>query len=110
MAFLDRVRPMALPWLLGLIGLALLAGACSEAEPQGFTNSRSGFLAACTDPIEDSRLTSSICQCVFDETQSELTFERFREIDETLVADLEADLPPEVLDIIAGCIIEAARL
>jgi hypothetical protein len=104
----DRLRPVL---ALVLVGLALVGGACSEDEPQGFTDdSRNGFLAACTRPLEDSRLTGAICQCVFDETQAQLSFERFREIDETLLADPEAELPDDVLDIVATCVIDEADL
>ena len=97
--------------LLGLVALVLAFSACADEEPQEFTaDTRSGFLAACTDPLTDSRLTSSICQCVFDETQTQLSFDRFEQIDELLLLDPEAELPEELVDIIAECVMEAARL
>lgn len=90
---------------------SLLASGCAEDEPHEFTDdTRSGFLAACTDPLDDSLLTSSICQCVFDQTQTQLSFERFEQIDELLVLDPETELPDELVDIIATCVIEVADL
>jgi hypothetical protein len=104
----DRVRPVA---LAPLVALALLATACSDDEPQGFTaDSRSGFLAACTQPLDDSRLTSAICQCVFDETQAQLPFTRFREIDEALLVDPEAELSDDIVEIVATCIVDEGDL
>ncbi|MEM9562358.1 MAG: hypothetical protein AAGA93_07080 [Actinomycetota bacterium] len=96
---------------------ALLVAACSEDEPQDFTaDNRTGFLAACTQPLDDSRTISAVCQCVFDETQAQLTFERFRSIDDELIAqadDEEIDdpsLPDDLAEIIAGCLIAEADL
>lgn len=95
------------PLVVGLVGL----GACSEEEPEDFTaDTRSAFLAACTEPLADSRLISAICGCVFEESQGALSFERFEAIDSELVLDPEADLPDEVAEIVARCFIEEAEL
>ena len=105
------------------VSAGLLASACAEEEPQDFTvDTRTGFLAACTQPLEDSRLISAICQCVFDETQGQLSFERFQAIDAELVAQAEAAeeaettpqfaprLPDDLADIIADCVVAETEL
>ncbi len=93
--------------LVGLLGLV----GCSEEEPEDFTaDTRSAFLAACTEPLADSRLISAICGCVFEESQGALSFDRFEAIDADLVLDPEADLPDEVAEIVARCVIEETEL
>lgn len=97
--------------LLALVAAPLLAVACSDEEPQGFTrDNQSGFLAACTLPLEDSRLTSAICQCVFDEGQVRIPFGRFAAIERELLEDPDQELPQELVEIVAQCVIEEAEL
>ncbi len=95
--------------LILVVGVGL-AG-CSSDEVEDFTpDIREGFLEACTRPLDDSRLTSAICQCAFDETQAQLSFDEFAEVEEALQADPESTLPPEIAEIVAGCVVEAAEL
>ncbi len=116
----QRCGHRAIGRLAGLaVASALVLAACSDEEPQDFTaDNRTGFLAACTQPLEDSRTISAVCQCVFDETQAQLTFEEFRAIDAELVAQAAADddvegdpaLPDDLAEIIAGCLIAETDL
>ena len=95
---------------VGLTATMLLAG-CAEEEPEDFTaDTRTAFLAACTEPLADSRLISAICGCIFEETQVQLSFERFEAIDSELVLDPEATLPDDIAGIVARCIIDEAEL
>jgi hypothetical protein len=90
---------------------SLVAG-CSEEEPQEFSgDNRSGFLAACIYPLEDTLLTSSICQCVYDESLVQVPFTRFAAIEREL-RDEEGDheLPEELVEIVVQCVIEEAEL
>ena len=97
--------------ILTLIAIPLTAAACSQEEPQEFTNdNRDGFLAACTEQLEDTRLTSAICQCVFDESQVRIPFVRFTTIERELQEDRERELPEELVDIIAQCVIDEGEL
>ncbi len=94
-----------------MVAAGSVLSACAEDEPTGFTaDNRSGFLAACTQPLEDTRLVSAICQCVFDETQVKIPFSRFATTDATLQELPERPLPPEITGIIADCVIEEADL
>ena len=106
-----------------MVGGGLLLAACAEEEPQDFTvDTRTGFLAACTQPLDDSRMISAICQCVFDETLGQLSFERFQAIDEELLAQAEAAeeaetepefgprLPDDLAAIIADCVVAETEL
>lgn len=93
--------------VLGALGLA----ACAEEEPTEFgEDNRDGFAAACSQPLEDSRLVSDICQCVFDETTSNIVFSEFAALDTRLTENAELSLPIEVTDIIADCVLEEADL
>ena len=73
-------------------------------------STKSTDLGACTEPLADSRLVSAICGCIFEETQVQLTFERFETIDSELVLDPEASLPDDIAGIVADCVIEEAEL
>lgn len=97
--------------LFGLAMLAIVAAGCAEEEPTDFTaDNRSGFMAACSVPVDDSLLISDICQCAFDKTQAEIPFDRFTAIDEELKATPGRLLSTEITEIIADCIIEEADL
>jgi hypothetical protein len=92
---------------LGALGLA----ACAEEEPTEFSaDIRSGFLAACSQPLEDTRLIGDICQCVFDETRSAIVFSEFTALDAELAEDREQTLPTELTEIIADCVLDEADL
>ena len=94
-----------------VLGVAIGLAGCAEEEPEDFTaGTRSAFLAACTEPLADSRLTSAICGCVFEESQARLSFDRFEAIDSELVLDPEVELPDDVAAIVAACVIEEAGL
>ena len=98
----------------GFVVVVLAAGiltACADETPTEFTDdNRSGFLAACSQPLEDTRLVNQICQCVFDETQSAIPFAEFSEIDAALIENPESNLPLEINQIIADCVVEEAEL
>ncbi len=90
---------------------ALTLVACAEEEPTEFTDdNRSGFLAACSQPLDDSRLVNQICQCVFDETQSAIPFAEFSEIDAALIENPDSALPAEITQIISDCVVEEADI
>ena len=91
--------------------LTVVLGACSEPIQTEYTAQESeNFFAACTVPVEDSILQGRLCQCVFERAQTQITYERFAEIDAALVADPLADLPPELTEIVAQCVIDEADL
>lgn len=94
-----------------LVAAALLLAACSEEGPTDFTaDNRAGFLAACSEPLEDAVLIGQICQCVFERTQDEFAFEEFEAMDEALQADPTQSLQAEVNVIIADCVRTEAEL
>lgn len=98
------------PVLALVLAVGVVLAGCADEEPEDFTvDNRNGFMAACTRPVEDSRVTTAVCQCVFDAT-TDLEFGRFVEIDDILVADPEADLPDELVEIIADCYVAESGL
>ncbi|MGI9598405.1 MAG: hypothetical protein ACR2QK_19730 [Acidimicrobiales bacterium] len=110
MSLRPSFRPR-LPMAAAMVVLGLLTAACGDDPPTDFTaDTRTGFMAACSVPLDDSRLVSDICQCVFEQTQNEIPFTRFSATDRQLKEDPERVLSAEINGIIADCIIEEAEL
>ncbi len=88
-----------------------LAAACSPGTPTDYSEqTRDAFLASCAEPLADALLRIELCQCVFDESQKQIPYDRFAEIEAALLVDPVADLPTELNDIIADCVISIADL
>ncbi len=85
--------------------------ACSPGEPTDYSEqTRDAFLASCAEPLEDALLRIELCQCVFDESQKKIPYERFEEIEADLLLDPAAELPTQFNEIIADCVISIADL
>lgn len=95
--------------LVALAGFALV-GCSGDAQTDFTVDNESGFMAACTTAIEDSRLVSGICQCVFEQTEAQIPFAEFSATEEELVGSPDLELPQEITDIIADCVIEEGEL
>lgn len=92
---------------LVLVG-ALGAVACGEEQAEvDFTED---FLTACSDPLEDARLVGDICQCVFERSQRTIDIERWQTLDEELKANPDQGLPPELVELLADCIVDEGEL
>lgn len=99
-----------------MASLLASAAACGEDVQIDFAQENAdAFMAACTTSPEDLLLYTRLCQCVIDTAQARLRFAEFAQID----ADLRAEgvdgapapeLPPEIVDIVAECVIEEADL
>ncbi len=97
--------------LIALVGLA--AASCGDEVATDYTSAhRDAFLAACSSPLDDPRLLSDICVCVYDRLEDEISFSRFEAISESLVTvdGSEPPLPDEVVDAIADCFVSEADL
>ncbi len=130
-------------WVQGWVVVAVLAGlataglaACSDDEPVDYTAAhREAFLAACSRPLDDPRLLSDVCGCVYDRVEDEVSFGEFQRLDSLLageaaaagvVADTDADgadadgavappttateLPTEIAQLVADCFTTEADL
>lgn len=76
----DRVIALA---AVGLVAMALAA--CSDEIPTDYTaDHREAFLAACSRPLDDPRLLSDVCGCVYDRIEDEVPFDEFQRIDARL--------------------------
>jgi hypothetical protein len=97
---------------LAAVVMAVATVSCgADEQVYDFTGeTRDGFLLACTTQLDDSRLTTAVCQCVFDETQRRLSFDEFEAVDRQLIDDGDAPLPDEVVEVMAGCIVDEANL
>lgn len=88
-----------------------VAGCGEEPVVEDFTAAnQDAFLTACARPIDDPRLLSDVCRCVFDRAEDELGYERFNAIDAELRADPTAELPEDVVDILTDCFIDESGL
>lgn len=59
--------------------------ACSEEIPTDYTAAhREAFLAACSRPLDDPRLLSDVCGCVYDRIEDEMPFDEFQRMSEGL--------------------------
>jgi len=89
---------------------ALLAGCGTETPTEYGAENRESFLAACVDESVDGLFQQRICQCVYDEAEASVPFERFVEIEDQLRDDETAPLPDDLLDLVARCVIEEGDL
>ncbi len=100
----------------------LLVGCADDETPTNYTSAnRDAFLTACSQPLDDPRLISEVCGCVYERLEFEMSFDDFVELDEALtppeVEDDESNpvtppvtLPDEMTDIVADCFVEEADL
>jgi hypothetical protein len=89
--------------------LAVLAGCGSEAPAEYSDETRANVLASCADDT-DGALTGDVCACAYRSIRTRLPYERFAEIDQDLRARPGSPLPDDVLELVAGCIVEVGEL
>ncbi len=103
------VTTLAAAALLGATG-------CSEETQLDFVQDNAdGFMAACTSTTDDTLLQTEICQCVIDTAQVRLRFSEFEAIEATLTVEVaDGDPPPplspQIVEIVAECVIEVGEL
>ena len=97
--------------LIAAATVALGLSACgTETATEYSAENQEAFMAACVDGPIDGVYQQRVCRCVYEEAQDTIPFERFLEINEEL-ADVENSvLPEDLLDVIAGCVIEEGDL
>ncbi|MGH1489070.1 MAG: hypothetical protein ACRBK7_06690 [Acidimicrobiales bacterium] len=94
-----------------MIVLGIGLSGCSEPEATEFTDdTKSGFMAACSDQVTDSEVIGDVCECVFESTQEEMVFTQFATIDQQLVENPDSPLSSEVTQFVADCVISTADL
>ena len=117
-------------FLVFVFAAVMLLTGCSS-EPEKYTSvNRNGFMSSCTQTAGDVEteafeseqdrqeklsevddpLITSLCQCVLEETEKSVQIEEFIELDAKLVEDPDLDLPTDVKQTIADCLIETAEL
>lgn len=95
--------------LIGLFGLAVSACA-PEPQTEYSQQTEDNFFAACTDPVNDSILHTRLCQCVYQRMRVVVPYGRLVVLDEEMVADPELRLQPELVELIADCVIQEGDL
>jgi len=98
--------------LVGLAALvAMMATSCGvEAATEYSVDNKDSFLAACADEDTDPILQQRLCQCVFEEAEASMAFERFVEINDLLADAPGSPLPRDLLELVASCVVEEADL
>jgi len=96
---------------LAVVLLAAMAtAACGQDEATDYTSAhRDAFLAACSRPLDDPRLLSDVCACVYDEMEQEIPFSEFERISEALESP-STPLPDEIAQAVADCFVREADL
>lgn len=96
----------ALPTIVigALVALAGLPGCGDEPVVEDFaTTNEEGFLTACAQPIDDPRLVSDVCRCVYDRIEDETSYDDFATMDLALSTNPTAALPDELVEAISDC-------
>ena len=127
----DTVGPVTKARLLAVLAaLLLVAAACGNSgaptswddnaadykgEPnvgQPERNFRDGCEEAGQDDLDEQVRENlvDVCECGFDRIRESLTFEEFKELDDDLRSDINADLTQEVSQIMRQCILEESGL
>lgn len=87
----------------------------SPLEPdvgQAERNFRDGCKEAGGDDL-DERVQdnlSEVCKCSFDDIREALTFDEFKQLDDDLRSDINADLTEQVSEIMRRCILEESGI
>lgn len=96
--------------VLVIVASALVAGCGDDAPTDYSATTTDDFFAACTDATLDSVLHTRLCQCVIDELTSELDYATFVELSDAMAAEPAPPTAPEIVDVVADCVIEVGDL
>jgi hypothetical protein len=92
-----RLRPLSV-----VVSLLLVAAGCGDRSPTDYSDeTEEQFMASCVPSLGESE--RDVCRCAYDEIRSQLSFEEFEELDEQLRDDPDAELPDDVVDLVAAC-------
>jgi hypothetical protein len=83
--------------------LALLGGCGGGGDDDaGYSaDTRASFLEPCVSGLGDDG--QAICECSYDRIVEDVPFDTFQSIDRELQDNPDAELPDDVLDIVAAC-------
>lgn len=88
-----NVAPRAV--MTGVVLLLFGLTACSEELPTDYTAAhREAFLAACSRPVDDPRLLSDVCVCVYDRIEDQVAFNEFLRMSERLAGSVASTTAP----------------
>jgi hypothetical protein len=99
-----RLRPLCVV----TISLGLVATGCGDRSPSEYSDeTEEQFMASCVPSLGESE--RDVCRCAYDEIRGQLSFEEFQELDEQLRDDPDAELPDDVVDLVAACAADPDR-
>ena len=94
-----------------IVVAAAVTAACGTDAPTEYrAENQEAFMAACVDGPVDGIYQQRVCQCVYDEAEATMPFERFLEINDQLSDVDTAVLPEDLVDLVAACVIEEGDL
>ena len=95
-----------------VVGAVVALGACGSDDPNtGYSaENRDAFLTACTIPGEDPTLIRDVCECTYDEIETNVPFADFVDFEERLQLDALEPLPDEITELMADCFVAVADL
>lgn len=100
--------------MYSLLAVGLLTfgvSACGAETPTEYSaENRDAFMAACVDGPVDGIYQQRVCLCVYEEAETNIPFERFLEIEDQLTDVENPDLPEDLLELVAQCVIEEGDL
>lgn len=100
--------------LYGLITCGFVVfglSACGTETPTEYSaENQEAFMAACVDGPVDGIYQQRVCLCVYEEAEATIGFERFLEIEGQLADVEDSELPEELLELVARCVIEEGDL
>ena len=94
-----------------VIGGLLIAACGSDTDQTNYNAAnRDAFLAACTDSSLDDRLVRNVCECVYEQIESNMEFEELEALEGSLQLDALRSLPDDVAEYVAECFVAEAEL
>lgn len=97
-------------WVVAVVAV-FGVGCGDEVVETSYTElNRDAFMAACTDGSVDLRLVGDVCECTYDEIETNLALEDLIALEESLKLDSLSPLPESVAEILADCFVAEADL
>ncbi len=92
------------PVLAALVSLA----SCGDDGPDDYSaETEAQFLATCVGSLGEAE--RSVCECSYGRIADEVAYDDFEDLDRRMNDDPDAELPDEIVDIVAACAADPRR-
>jgi len=80
----------------------VLMGACGGDGPDDYSaETEAQFLATCVGTLGEAE--RAVCRCSYDEIVDDVAYDDFEDLDRRMNDDPDAELPDDIVDIVAAC-------